>query len=611
MGKIYDEFVNELDQIATKYSGQPDRELDRLLQLALEREELVTTAYRASFLHKNIERLNVDEDLKSIFRQAFIWIWKDEDMHTVYTRGALLKSGNYSHKVKTFISQLQGFLGGWSGSIIQHLSWKEAPVSLALAKCILSFGKISGKIPKEIRNELKHGTFKNFCAFNMDAENTAKICWERIITLAKKDPRYNEGHISDFQRIIFDETRHENVFRIIFENLTQEDKLIQGSVKEDVIAQLKNVSDYFLPVRFRNKTNNPVGSGGNVRVVENNSDTNKYDFFIEELKKTELVSELIQKAKASNQPVEKLKIVIKVSFSMGYNKEDLSPIGDAVLVKRFAEYLYNLGFKNIKVIDIDSIYNNFYSNRSVAELAKYFHFESEHYQIVNATEELEEHYFTRGIGNYKVSKTWKDSGFRINFAKIKSHPTEMALLSISNLEWLTGNAREFVFVDRVVNRETTTCMLLDDFPPDFTIVEAYDLVPIGILGVMGCKKPINPKRFYFGTDLISVDLAIAKHLKIAMIPEKSSLKNTLYWFGIENLEYKIVGEDSVMREWKSPTKNYFWAFLGLISLPVYQLLSNKGELFVPKMDTANFPPRNNPGIISFLRILNRKITNLP
>ena len=31
----------------------------------------------------------------------------------------------------------------------------------------------------------------------MDAENTAKVCWERIITLAKKDPRYSEEHINE------------------------------------------------------------------------------------------------------------------------------------------------------------------------------------------------------------------------------------------------------------------------------------------------------------------------------------------------------------------------------------------------------------------------------
>lgn len=611
MGKIYDEFINELHKIATEYRGQPARELDRLLQLALEREELVTTAYRASFLRQNIDRLQVDDDLKAIFRQAFIWIWKDEDMHTVYTRGALLKTGSYAHKIKTFISQIQGFIGGWSGSIVQHLSWKQAPVSLALAKLILSFGKISGKIPKEIRNELKHGTFKNFCAFNMDAENTAKVCWERIIALAKQDSRFNEEHVNDFQRIIFDETRHERVFRIIFDCLTQADALIQGITKEDVITQLSAVSDYFLPSNFRPKTDHPVGRGDRVWVSQNKSTTNKYDFFIEELQKTDLVSQLTQRAKSKNLPIENLEIVVKVSFSMGYNQEDLSPIADAVLIKRFAEYLYQQGFRTVRVIDIDSIYTNFYNNRSVAELARYFQFGSSYYKIINATEELEEHVFTRGIGNYQVSKSWKHADFRINFAKIKSHPTEMVLSSISNLEWLTGSAKEFVFVDRVVNRETTTCMLLDDFPPDFTVVEAYDLVPIGILGVMGCKKPINPKRFYFGTDTLSVDLTIAKHLKIDPIPEKSSLRNTLYWFGIEKLEYTIDGEDRAVEEWVSPTKNYFWAFLGLISLPVYQLLSNKGELFVPKMDTKNFPPRKRGGVISLLRFINRKITNLP
>lgn len=611
MGKIYDEFVLELNRIATKHRAQPARELDTLLQLALEREELVTTAYRASFLQKNIERLQVDDDLKTVFRQAFIWIWKDEDMHTIYTRGALLKSKKYSHKLKTFTSQFQGFIGGWSGSIIQHLSWREAPVALALANSILTFGKLSGKIPKEIRNELKHGSFKNFCAFNMDAENTAKVCWERIIALAKQDPRFNKDHINDFQRIIFDETRHENVFRIIHENLTLQDTLIEGSSKEAIIAQLKQVSDYFLPVKFRSKSSNPVGSGGTVWVEENRTTQNKYDFFIAALHKTDLEAELLQAAKILAVPAERLKIVIKVSFSMGYNKVDLSPIADAALLKSFAEYLNKAGFKNITVLDIDSIYTNFYKNRSVTELAAYFQFESPYYMIVNASEELDEHYFSRGIGNYKVSKTWKDADFRINFAKIKSHPVEMALMSISNLEWLTGTTKEFVFVDRVVNRETTTSMLLDDFPPNYAIVEAYDAVPVGILGVMGCKHPISPKRFYFGKDTLAVDLCLAKHLQLAPIPERSSLKNTLYWFGIEQLEFTVVGEDTLLKEWQSPTKNYFWAFLGLISMPVYQLLSNKGELFVPKMDTVNFPEKKRAGLLSFFRWVNRKITNLP
>ena len=611
MGEIYNEFVGELNEIALKYKGRPDKELDKLLQIALEREELVATAYRADFLHQNIERLAIDNDLKTIIRHALIWIWKDEDMHTVYTRGALLKSNNYFYRLRIFISQFEGYVGGWAGSIIQHLTWKEAPISVFVAKTILLIGGVSGKIPKELRNELKHGTFKNFCNFNVDAEKTARVCWERIFELAKKDNRYNEQHITDFQRIIFDESRHGKVFQTIYDSLTEQDTLKEGCTKDNIVGQIKKISDYFLPANFREQTINPVGSGGIVWVAENKETLNKVDFFIKELEKTELAAELFRKAKALNQPIDTFKIVIKVSFSMGYNKTDLSPINDPLLLNVFAKYIYDLGFRNIKVLDIDSIYINFFNNRSVNQLASYFGFESNYYQVINASEELVKYNYSRGIGNYSISKIWKDADFRINFGKIKSHPIEMALLSINNLEWLTGNTKEFVFVDRVVDRTTVTCMLLDDFPPEFNIMEAYDLIPIGILGVMGCKNPIEPKRFYFGRDAIAIDLAISKHLNIKNLSEKSSLKSTLYWFGINNLNYTIVGEDSLMSHWKSPTKNLFWAFLGFISMPVYQLLSNKGELFVPDMDTKTFPSKKTPGFISVFRIITRKITNLP
>lgn len=611
MGEIYNEFVKELDQIALKYKDRPEKELDALLHIALEREELVTTAYRADFLQKNIDRLPVDNDLKVIIRHALIWIWKDEDMHTIYTRGALLKSNNFFHRSKVFVSQFQGYIGGWAGSVIQHLKWKDDPFAVSLARFILLFGKAFGKIPKEIRDELKYGSFKNFCSFNIDAEKTARVCWERIVELAKTDKRYNAENINDFQRTIFDESRHEKVFETIYESLREDDVLKEGYTKEAIITRLKEISPYFLPADFRNKSDHPIGSGGKIWVAENKETIGKYEFFLQELKKTELAALLIQKAKEANKQPDKFEVVIKASFSMGYNKTDLSPMNDPALLEVFTKYIYDLGFRNIKVVDIDSIYINFYYNRSVNEVAAYFGFESGYYKVINASEELERHEFTRGIGNYRISTAWKSADFRINFGKLKSHPIEMALLSVNNLEWLTGNTKEFVFIDRVVDRTTTTCMLLDDFPPEFNIIEAYDHVPVGILGVMGCKKPISPKRFYFGRDAVSLDLTLAKHLRMDLLPEKGTLQNTVYWFGINKHNYEIIGENSLMKEWQPPTKNIFWAFLGFISLPVYQLLSNKGELFVPDMDIKAFPQKKTGVLTSFFRTINRKITNLP
>ena len=613
MGEVYYEFKKELAALAKKYHDKPDKELNKLLHIALEREELVTTAYRANFLSGNVEKLSLDKELNAIVKHALIWVWKDEDMHTVYTRGALLKSKNIFHKFKVMISQFQGFVGGWAASIIQHLKFREAPFSVAFAKFIAFIGKMSGKISKGIGKELKFGSFKQFCFFNIDAEKTARICWERILILAEKDERFTEEFIKDFQRIIFDEQRHERIFKIIYDVLEENGELTSTYKLEEIITEIRAVSEYFLPQKYRLLDKmSPVGKGGDVWSFANKSDLNKYAFFQEQLPKVNLTACLKSISETKSKPLKNISVVIKVSFSMGYNKEDLSPITDPALLEILCKYLSEQGVRDIKVIDIDSIYNNFFQNRSVNELATYFDFKSDYYEIINASNELVYHQFSRGIGNYSVSKTWKDADFRINLAKVRSHPIEMALLAVNNLEWLTGNTKEFVFLDRIVDRKTTTNMLIDDFPPHYNILDTYDNIPVGILGVMGCKKPIDPKRFYFSEDILAIDRVVIKHLKFNQLPQKSALLNAIHWFGLKGENYKILGEDSEIKSWKSPTKNFFWTFLSFLSYPMYLFFSKKGQLFVPKMDLDSFPYKKKPNfIMRGLSSFNRWITNLP
>jgi len=612
MGDIYNEFVEELRVLAAKFEHRPDQEMDALLHIALEREELVTTAYRANFLQSNIDRLPISKELKSIIRHASVWIWKDEDMHTIYTRGALLKSTSRFDRLQVLLHQFQGFIGGWSSSIIQHLRWKQAPFAVTAARLIIALGKSSGKIPKGIEKELKFGSFKNYCHFNIDAEKTALICWERILLLAQTDARFTENQLQDFQKIIFDETRHQQIFQLIHDLLNADDSLKEGVELKAVIEQVKSVSDYFLPKEFREANDSWLGTKAPVRCIENRLNEDKISFFIDGLERTELKADLTARATKLGVSIGEMKVVIKATFSMGYSHEDDSPINDSRVVEALSKYLYDLGVRQCKVIDIDCIYEQFFSNRSVNELATYFGFESRHYEVINASRELEEHQFTRGIGNYRISKTWKDADFRLNLGKLRSHPIEMALLSINNVEWLTGNTKEFVFLDRIVDRATTTSMLLDDFPPDFNIIEAHDNVPDGILGVMGSKSPIAPLRFYFGRDALSLDIAVIKHLGHISVPSRSSLQNAMHWFGRENLDVEVIGVNTNIKNWKSPTQTLWWTLLSFLSYPVYQFFSARGQLFVPKMDETAFPPISPPvWWIRLLRRLNRTITNLP
>jgi hypothetical protein len=59
--------------------------------MALEREEIVSVAYRDVVLNSALDELELDSERKNLCRSALNWIWKDEQMHTTYVRGAIAR----------------------------------------------------------------------------------------------------------------------------------------------------------------------------------------------------------------------------------------------------------------------------------------------------------------------------------------------------------------------------------------------------------------------------------------------------------------------------------------------------------------------------------------
>ena len=99
-----------------------------------------------------------------------VWAWKDEEMHAIYIRGALLKLGGPLLRAQTFARQFAGAVGGWSSSVRLHVQWSEAPFSRALATLITWAGVATGKVPRDVKQHLDYGSFRDFCFFNIDAE---------------------------------------------------------------------------------------------------------------------------------------------------------------------------------------------------------------------------------------------------------------------------------------------------------------------------------------------------------------------------------------------------------------------------------------------------------
>lgn len=126
--------------------------------------------------------------MREIIRHALIWVWKDEEMHTISIRGAILRLGGWRLRRQALATQLAGGLGGWASSVLQHSRWRRAPVSRSLATLVTFLGRLVGKVPADVRRHLQYGPFRGFCAFNVDAEKTAAVCWQRIAELAASQP---------------------------------------------------------------------------------------------------------------------------------------------------------------------------------------------------------------------------------------------------------------------------------------------------------------------------------------------------------------------------------------------------------------------------------------
>jgi uncharacterized protein (DUF362 family) len=315
------------------------------------------------------------------------------------------------------------------------------------------------------------------------------------------------------------------------------------------------------------------------------------------LEESQLDETIVRRARFLGRSVDEMTVAIKPTFMLGYHRKDPSPITDVQLLNDLAAYVRELGCREVLVIEGRNIYDRFYHHRSVHDVATYFGIESETYRVVDTADEQVEHRYRRGMAQYTIARSWRDADFRISFPKLRSHPIEMALLSLGNVEWVGGRCDEYLFVERQADRATAVMMLLDEFPPHFAILDGFANAPDGLVGVMGCRKPKNPRRFYAGADGLAVDTVALRHLGVTRPQPGSLLRTVGQWFGGSSGEIQVIGEDSPIEDWRGPYSNELWGLLSLMAYPVYVMGSGRGALFVPEMDERAFPPIRTEGLL--------------
>jgi hypothetical protein len=595
VGSVFEEARQELEAVLRRHARRPRAAVVQLLLLALEREEIVSMAYRRARVADRLRRMPLPEEVRRLIEHAIIWLWKDEEMHAVYARGALLRLGGLWLGLKALGQQVGGMLAGWATSVLHHAGWRRAPLSRAFAKLIVFGGKAAGKVPRQIGRELRYLAFRDFCLLNAELEKASWMTWDRLAILAERQGMMPEM-LADFHHVAEDELRHLRVFEAIADSLTPDDRLAPGASAEALAGRIAEVSPHFLPHHLRRAASgHPVGSGGKVWSLEGGPAQDASGLFDSLLRQAGLAELVRDRARALGKPIGELRVVIKTCFQLAYHRRDPSPMVDPALILQLVGFQREAGCADVAVAENRNLYDHFFRNRSVREVARYIGLEPDGFRLIDLSEEQEPHAYPRGMGQTTVARSWRDADFRIAFGKLRSHPAEEALLSLAALEGIGGRSDQFLFAERQADRDTALMMILDEFPPHFALLNAFADVPDGLAGMMGCPRAKQPRRFYAGADTLAVDCVVARHLGVADPGDMPLLRAAEHWFGGWPESIEVVGVDGPIPDWSGPHGNEWRAFLSLLALPVYVWGSGRGALFVPPMDAEAFPPLRPPG----------------
>jgi uncharacterized protein (DUF362 family) len=404
-----------------------------------------------------------------------------------------------------------------------------------------------------------------------------------------------------------DEDRHARIFEILRSAFDDEDRLVPGHTAETLVERIADVGEFFLPPERRQNQHSSVARGGRVWALKGETADDKLDVFTRLLDACGLPKRLRERAQALGKPIGEIRIAVKPTFMIGYHHKDLSPITDPALMIALARRLRACGVGDVAIVDSPTIYDRFYFNRGVREVARYFGIEAPEFRVVDLSEDQVPHTYLRGMAQHSVGRTWKEADFRISFAKMRSNPVDVATLTVATLEGLGPRQDQYFFPERQAHRDTAIMTLLSEFPPDLALIDAYDAASDGILGMMGNPRPKVPHRLYAGTDPVAVDHVALRHMGVSDPDHSNVLRAARHWFGNPS-HIEVIGVNEPIAGWKGPYSSEWSTLLSPLAYPIYQFGSGRGTLFVPEMDEEAFPPIAPPGPL--LRFGRRAIQTL-
>ena len=276
-------------------------------------------------------------------------------------------------------------------------------------------------------------------------------------------------------------------------------------------------------------------------------DDDKYRALDRVLDETAFDSVVDAKLEASRKAREQFLIAIKPNFMFAYDKRDRSTYTDPELVHHLVRRLRTRGFCNIKVVEAQSTYGEFFDQRSVREVASYLGYDgSAGYEVIDMTlDATEMRHLGPHLGFHPVSSVWRDANFRIAFAKNKTHAYSYYTLTLKDIYGALplGNKFKEYHCNRGIY--DTTIEYLTAFPVDFGIVDGH-LSADGPFGIFADPAPNETHTVIGGADLVAVDWVAATKMGIHPMVSKY-MKLAVSAFG--KPEIRLVGDANPYRPW--------------------------------------------------------------
>jgi uncharacterized protein (DUF362 family) len=255
---------------------------------------------------------------------------------------------------------------------------------------------------------------------------------------------------------------------------------------------------------------------------------------------------LESKLAASGKERAAFAIALKPNFMFAYDRRDRSTYTDPALVHRLVARLRAAGYREVKVVEAQSTYGEYFDRRSVGEVARYLGYDGAGYEVVDMTLDADEvRDLGPHLGEHPVSRCWRDADFRVSFAKNKTHTYAYYTLSLKNIYGALPLANKFKEYHCGRGIYATAIEYLRAFPVDYGLVDAV-LSADGPFGIFADPAPNQTRTVIGGPDLVAVDWVAAS--KMGIDPMISPyMKLAVEAFGKPRID--LVGNPSPYRPW--------------------------------------------------------------